>query len=120
MLPFSEGGISMPTRSVRDPEAEPLDCVVKLRLSARQLEHLDLAVKEFGMSRAWLLRECIAEGFPAVVEKVRQRLRTGLVPRGAYWKPDVAGPRRGPRSDGSRADRWVSPPARSGSRGRKQ
>ena len=97
---------------VREPDVEPLDCVVKLRLSARQLEQLDLAVAEFNMSRSWILRECVAQGFPGFVEKVRERLRAGLVPRGQYWKPEVAGPRRGPRSDGVRADRWVGVPVR--------
>lgn len=102
---------------VREPDAEPLDRIVKLRLSARQLEQLDLAVAEFRMSRSWILRECVAEGFPGFVEKVRERLRAGLVPRGQYWKPEVAGPRRGPRSDGPRGDRWVGAPARRGSGG---
>jgi len=97
---------------VREPDVEPLDRVVKLRLSARQLEQLDLAVVEFNMSRSWILRECVAQGFPGFVEKVRERLRAGLVPRGQYWKPEVAGPRRGPRSDGVRADRWVGVPVR--------
>ena len=53
------------------PDAEPLDRVVKLRLSRRQLQTLDLAVKEFGMSRSWLLREALARGFPAVVTELR-------------------------------------------------
>ena len=99
---------------VWEPDAEPLDCPVLLRFSARQLEQLDLAVKEFGMSRAWIVRECVAEGFPAFVEKVRQRRAAGLVPRGEYKNPTVTGPRRGPRSDGQRADRWVGAPVRRG------
>ena len=70
--------------------------------------------REFNMARSWILRECVALGFPLFVEQVRQRRRTGLVPRGEYQNPDVAGPRRGPRSDGRRADRWVSAPVRRG------
>ena len=104
----------MPLPPVREPDAEPLDCLVRLRVSSRQLDQLDLAVKEFGMTRSWILRECIAEGFPAFVEKTRQRLRAGLVPRGEYRKPEAAGPRRGPRSDGPRNDRWVNAPTRRG------
>ena len=104
----------MPLRSVWEPDAEPLDRTVKLRFSVRQLEQLDLAVQEFGMSRSWILREAISEGFPLFVEKVRQRRRAGLVPRGEYQQPDAVGPRRGPRSDGPRADRWVNAPRRRG------
>jgi len=104
----------MPLRPIREADVEPLDRVVKLHVSARQLEQLDLAVSELGISRSWLLRECVAEGFASVVEKVRQRRRAGLVPRGEYQHPNAVGPRRGPRSDGSRADRWVSAPIRRG------
>lgn len=104
----------MPLPPVHEPDAEPLDCTVKLRLSARQLEQLDLAVAEFGMTRSWILRESVAAGFPLFVEAVRQRRLAGLVPRGEYQNPDVAGPRRGPRSDGLRGDRWVGAPRRRG------
>ena len=100
----------MPLPPVWEPDAESLDRTVKLRLSARQLEQLDLAVAEFRMSRSWILREAIALGFPEFVEQVRQRRRAGFVTRGEYQHPDAAGPRRGPRSDGQRADRWVSRP----------
>ena len=41
------------------------------------------------MSRAWLIREALAEGFVNVVEKARERLRAGLVPRGGYWPGNV-------------------------------
>ena len=49
---------------------------------------------------------------PVFVEKVRQRRRAGLVPRGEYQQPGAVGPRRGPRSDGPCADRWVNGPRR--------
>lgn len=103
---------------VHAPDTEPFDRVLKIRLSSRQLEQLDLAVAELGMSRAWLIREALAEGFVNVVEKARERLRAGLVPRGGYWRPETSGPRRGPRSDGPRVDRWVAAPKRSGGRGK--
>ena len=102
----------MPLRPVREPDVEPLDRVVTLNLSVRQLEQLDLAVAELGISRSWIIRECIAEGFANVVEKVRERRRAGLIPRGEYQNPKGAAPRRGPRSDGARVDRWVSAPVR--------
>ncbi len=105
----------MALQPVWEPDAEALDRTLKLRLSERQVEQVDLAVAEFRMSRSWILRECIALGFPLFVERVRQRRAAGLVPRGEYQNPDVAGPRRGPRSDGRRADRWVAPPVRRGS-----
>ena len=102
----------MPLRPIREADVEPLDRTIELNVSARQLEQLDLAVRELRISRAWLIRECIAEGFASVVEKVRERRAAGLVPRGEYQHPNAVGPRRGPRSDGLRADRWVSAPIR--------
>lgn len=104
----------MPLSPIREPDVEALDRTLKLRVSTRQLEQLDLAVAEFKMARSWILRECVALGFPLFVEQVRQRRRAGLIPRGEYQNPHVAGPRRGPRSDGRRTDRWVSPPVRRG------
>lgn len=100
----------MPRSRIWDPDAEPLDRVVKLRLSRRQLRDLDLAVAEFAMSRSWLLREALALGFPALVTRVRQRRGAGFVTRGEALKPGVSGPRRGPRMDGSGRDRWVHRP----------
>ena len=97
----------MGLKPIWDPGAEPLDRVVKLRFSRRQLKDLDLAVREFGMSRSWLLREAVALGFPLLVESVRQRRRAGFVTRGEYVNPGASGPRRGPRMDGPRPDRWV-------------
>ena len=102
----------MPLPPVREADVEPLDRVVTLNVSARQLEQLDLAVRELRISRAWLIRECIAEGFANVVQQVRERRRAGLIPRGEYQNPTAVAPRRGPRSDGLRADRWVSAPVR--------
>ena len=49
-------------------------------------------------------------GLPAVREKIRERRRAGLMPRGEYQNPNAAGPLRGPRSDGPRADSWVEAP----------
>ena len=43
------------------------------------------------MSRSWVLRESLALGFPLFVEKVRQRRRAGLAPRGEYQNPTAAG-----------------------------
>ncbi len=102
----------MPLNPIREPDVEPLDRAVRFNVSARQLEQLDRAVAELGMSRAWIIRECIAEGFASVVEKVRERRRAGLIPRGEYQNPTAVAPRRGPRSDGSRTDRWVGAPIR--------
>ena len=97
----------MGVKPIWAPDAEPLDRVVKLRLSRRQLQTLDLAVKEFGMSRAWLLREALALGFPALVTAVRLKRKAGFVTRGEYVNPGASSPRRGPRSDGARTDRWI-------------
>ena len=102
----------MPLSPIREPDAEALDRSVKLRLSSRQVEHLDLAMQEFRMSRSWILREALALGLPLFVEKQRRLRRAGFVPRGEYQNPDAAGPLRGPRSDGRRADSWVSAPVR--------
>lgn len=100
----------MPRARIWDPDAEPLDRLVKIRVSRRQLHDLDLAVAEFAMSRSWLVREALAIGFPALVTQLRQRRRAGLVTRGEYVNPAVRGPRRGPRMDGTGTDRWVQRP----------
>ena len=100
----------MPLPPIWEPDVEPLDRTVKIRLSVRQIQDLDLAVKEFRMSPYWVLRESLALGFPLFVEKVRQRRRAGLVRRGEYQNSNAAGPLRGPRADGPRADRWVNAP----------
>lgn len=55
---------------VWDPDAEPLDREIKLCLSTRQLEELDLLVKELNMSRSWILRGALGQG-PAVVRRQR-------------------------------------------------
>ena len=97
---------------VWDPDAEPLDREIKLCLSTRQLEELDLLVKELNMSRSWILRGALGQGLPLFVDSVRQRRSAGFVSSGEVKNPDAAGPRRGPRSDGLRADRWVNLPGR--------
>ena len=81
----------MPLPPIWEPDVEPLDRTVKVRLSARQLEHLDLAVKEFRMSRSWVLRESLALGFPLFVEKVRQRRRCGPGAARGVPEPECGG-----------------------------
>lgn len=43
--------------ALHDPDLQPLDRVVKLRLSRRQLRDVDRLAAEFSMTRAWFLRE---------------------------------------------------------------
>ena len=95
---------------VYDPDLQPLDRVVKLRLSRRQLRDLDQLAAEFSMTRAWFLREALAIGVPAAAVRIRALRRQGLRPSGVLSNRDAAGPRRGPRSDGVRSDRWVGAP----------
>lgn len=64
------------------------------------------------MSRAWFLREALAIGLPAAAAHIRMLRAQGLRRAGVVHSPKSTGPRRGPRSDGSRDDRWV--PARGG------
>ena len=47
------------------------------------------------MSRAWLLREVLARGFPALVTELRLKRKAGFVTRGEYVNPGVLSPRRG-------------------------
>ena len=101
-----------------DPDLQPLDRVVKLRLSERQVADVDRLCDEFSVSRSWLLREALAVGLPVAVANMRQLRADGFVPAGALQHPGVEGPRRGPRSDGQRADRWVRPASPSRGRGR--
>ena len=102
---------------IRGSDTEALTRTVKLRFSNRQLDELDLVAVDLDMARSWVLREAIALGLPLFVEKVRRLRDAGLVPRGEYTNPHAAGSRRGPRSDGARATRWVGAPVRRGGGG---
>ncbi len=62
------------------------------------------------MSRSWIIREALAAGLPLLVARLRDMRRRGFRPRGQLVNKHVAGPRRGPRSDGLRDDRWVRRP----------
>ena len=97
-----------------DPDLQPLDRVVKVRLSERQLTDIDRLCDEFSVSRAWFLREALAAGLPVAAAHMRQLLSDGFVPAGVLRNPGSSGPRRGPRSDGPREDRWVRPAAHVG------
>ena len=95
---------------IYDPDAEPLDRPVRLRLSRRQLFQLDVLAAEFGMTRAWLLREVIADGLPVATERLRGLASSGVRPAGAARSDRPGGTHRGPRSDGPRPDRWAKAP----------
>ena len=94
-----------------DPDLQPLDRVVKVRLSQRQLGDIDQLCDEFSVTRSWFLREALAVGLPVAVANMRQLMADGFVPAGALSHAATSGPRRGPRSDGARSDRWVRPAA---------
>ena len=87
------------------PDLEPLDRVVKVRLSERQLRALDRLREEFSMTRAWFLREALAIGVLAAAEHLRRLRAEGLQPAGALRTRSRTGPLRGPRSDGARTRR---------------
>ena len=97
-----------PRTPLYDPDLQPLDRVVKVRLSRRQLRDVDRLAAEFSMSRAWFLREALAIGLPAAAAHIRMLRDQGLRPAGTAHTPQATGPRRGPRSDGARDDRWVT------------
>lgn len=92
------------------PDAEPLDRTLKVGVSRRQLRDLDLIADEFGMSRAWVVREALRIGLPAAIGRLWSLRTAGYRPSGQVLSPQAAGPRRGPRSDGAREDRWVHRP----------
>ena len=62
------------------------------------------------MTRSWFLREALAVGVPAARDKLRELFDAGYRPSGTALSRSVSGPRRGPQSDGPRADRWVLAP----------
>jgi len=97
-------------RPIYDPEAETLDRTIKLNVSRRQLRDLDRFAQQFGMTRSWLLREALHIGLPAVVAHLRSLRSAGFRPKGQVASPSAAGPRRGPRTDGLREDRWIHRP----------
>lgn len=92
------------------PDAEPLDFTVKLRLSRRQMLQLDRLCDEFGMSRAWLIREAMADGLPAAVERLRRLFAEGYRPAGMVRRHGRDVRLRGPRLDGPHTDRFVHEP----------
>ena len=92
------------------PDAEPLDRQVRVRFSQRQLFQLDRLATEFGMSRAWFLREVLADGLPVATERLRALMAAGYRPAGVLRRTDQAARLRGPRSDGARPDRWSHAP----------
>ena len=97
-------------RPIHEPDAEPLDRTIKVNVSSRQLRDLDRIAQQFGISRSWLLREALRIGIPAAFGQLRSRREAGFRPRGQVDSPHAAAPRRGPRSDGPREDRWVHRP----------
>ena len=92
------------------PDAEPLDRTLKVNVSRRQLRDLDLIAQEFGMSRSWIVREALRIGVPAAIGRLRWLREAGFRASGQAISPRAAWPRRGPRSDGPREDRWVHRP----------
>ena len=66
-----------------DPDLQPLDRVVKVRLSERQLGDIDQLCDEFSVTRSWFLREALAVGLPVAVANMRQLMADGFVPAGA-------------------------------------
>ena len=97
-------------RPIHAPDAEPLDRTIKVNLSRRQLRDLDRIAQQFGISRSWLVREALRIGVPAAIARLRSLREAGFRPRGQSDSPRSAAPRRGPRSDGPREDRWVHRP----------
>ena len=95
---------------------EPLDRIIKLRLSRRQLVQLDQLVAELDIARAWLVRQSIAVGLPLVLERYRQAFKAGLVVSGTYRESRRRKPMRGPRLDGDMGVHWR--PASTGRPGR--
>lgn len=95
---------------ILDPDAEPLDRPLRLRVSRRQLFQLDALASEFGMTKAWLLREVIADGLPVATGRLRALAKSGMRPAGAKRKDRRTAVHRGPRADGVRPDRWAKSP----------
>ena len=91
-------------------DLQPLDRLIKLRLSRRQLRGIDALAAEFGITRSWFMREALAVGIPAAERRIRRLLADGYRPAGDRRRGPRSGPRRGPLSDGSRPDRWARVP----------
>ncbi|MCY4123306.1 MAG: hypothetical protein OXG72_20550 [Acidobacteria bacterium] len=96
---------------IYDPDSEPLDREIRLKLSRRQLFQLDALAAEFGMTRSWFVREALGDGLPVATERLRALARRGLRPSGAARSDRSVRTHRGPRSDGERPDRWAKSPA---------
>lgn len=99
-------------RPGREPDAEPLDQTVKLRFSVRQSGAARSGRAPVGDVAFVAPARSDQPGFSVLRREGASGRRAGLAPREEYRQPDAAGPRRGPRSDGLRADRWVNAPRR--------
>lgn len=91
-------------------DLQPLDRVVKLRLSRRQLHGNRRPRDDFGITRSWFLREALALGIPRRRPPDPEAVADGYRPAGAALRGPNPGPGRGPQSDGKRPDRWVHAP----------
>ena len=103
-------GLRISVVAILGGDLQPLDRVVKLRPSRRQLRGIDAIADDFGITRSWFLREALAVGIPVAARRIRQRFADGYRPAGDAPRGPGSGPRRGPISDGARPDRWVYAP----------
>lgn len=95
---------------------EPLAHLVRVRLTATDLNALDAFAAALGVSRAWFIRRAIAEGGPLVVEKLRAARRAGLALAVSGVRPAVHARMADAAGELPLVDAWVSERRRRGAR----
>ena len=85
-------------RPVYDPDHEPFRHVVKLRLTAGQLNELDRLSRVYGVSRSFLLRQAFARGLGPLLTDLESGHRAGMSLRPRRTAGKVNPVRRGSRS----------------------
>ena len=101
----------MPAATPFDPDWEPLDITVKVRVTRTMSLALDLAASELRLSKSMLIRESLRRGFAPLVDDVRFLRRAGYRPSAHLAGMTAMTPRRGESGEGVVSARWSKVPA---------
>ena len=79
-------------------EPEPFDSLVKVRLTSTQLDALNCAAGEQGVTRSWLIREALHRGLPLLLTCLKEARAAGFSVGGARRASRASKVFRGPRA----------------------
>ena len=101
----------MPSVAPFDPDWEPLEITVKVRVTRSFSLALDLMAAELRLSKALLVRESVRRGFQPLIDDVRFLRRHGYRPAAHLAGMTALTPRRGESGEGVVSARWSKVPA---------